>query len=76
MTVREAGSETRHSVRVERADLQTLHPGAQDPSELVRASFQFLLEREPKESILRRFALSEIERYFPEFRAWTARQRA
>jgi hypothetical protein len=29
--------------------------------------FQFLLEREPKESILRRFDVTVISRYFPEF---------
>ena len=35
--------------------------------ELVRLSFEFLLEREPKESILRTFELPVIGRYFPEF---------
>jgi hypothetical protein len=37
------------------------------PDHLVTASFRFLLDREPRESILRGFRLSEIERYFPEF---------
>jgi hypothetical protein len=37
------------------------------PEELIQKSFQFLLEREPKESILSRFDLSVISRYFPEF---------
>ena len=32
---------------------------------LVRASFEFLLEREPQGAILRRFKLADIERYFP-----------
>jgi hypothetical protein len=67
VTVRDGGSETRHAVRVEKDDLETLQPGAQDPSELVHASFQFLLEREPKDSILRRFRLTEIARYFPDY---------
>jgi hypothetical protein len=31
------------------------------------AAFRFLLEREPKESILARFDVSVIARYFPEF---------
>jgi hypothetical protein len=35
--------------------------------DLVRASFGFLLEREPRESILRSFDLSAISRYFPEY---------
>jgi len=35
--------------------------------ELIRKSFQFLLEREPKESILAKFNLKLIKSYFPEF---------
>lgn len=35
--------------------------------DLVEASFAFLLEREPKESILREFDLTVIGRYFPEY---------
>lgn len=38
-------------------------------AELVRASFAFLLEREPAGSILRRFSLDVIPRYFPEYPA-------
>ena len=36
---------------------------------LIEESFRLLLEREPKESILRSFALPVIETYFPEYRA-------
>jgi hypothetical protein len=32
--------------------------------------FQFLLDREPKVSILRRFDVTGISRYFPEFRRY------
>jgi len=35
--------------------------------ELVRASFDFLLAREPKESILKAFDLAVIKRYFPDY---------
>jgi hypothetical protein len=42
--------------------------------ELVRASFAFLLEREPRTSILRSFDLPVIERYFPDYRDAMARQ--
>ena len=66
VTVRD-GSETRHRVRVSRADLARLDPGASDPVNLVEASFAFLLEREPKESILREFDMAVIGRYFPEY---------
>lgn len=48
-------------------DLERLDPGAGDPTDLVRRSFAFLLEREPKESILRSFDLTAIGRYFPDW---------
>ncbi|MEA1940403.1 MAG: hypothetical protein U9N03_07065 [Candidatus Caldatribacteriota bacterium] len=35
--------------------------------ELIKKSFEFLLERESKESILSRFNLKIINQYFPEF---------
>lgn len=37
------------------------------PEALVRASFEFLLEREPAGSILPRFELPVIQAYFPDF---------
>ena len=61
------GSSSRHEVTVTRAVLDRLAPGADDPVDLVRRSFVFLLEREPKESILRSFDLTVISRYFPEY---------
>jgi hypothetical protein len=33
----------------------------------IEAAFRFLLDREPKESILGRFDVTVISRYFPEF---------
>ena len=41
--------------------------GGADPETLVRASFEFLLEREPVTSILSTFSLDVIGRYFPEY---------
>ena len=58
---------SRHEVTVSRADLERLAPGATDPSELVRRSFEFLLQREAPASILRTFDLPLIGRYFPEY---------
>lgn len=58
-----------YQVSVSRGELATYAPGAAEPSELVACSFDYLLEREPRESILRQFALSEIERYFPSYRS-------
>lgn len=56
-----------HLVSVGRADLERLAPGAADPDDLVRRSFEFLLEHEPRTSILREFDLPMIGRYFPEY---------
>jgi hypothetical protein len=60
-------SESFHQVTLNPKDLARLAGGAAEPEELIRESFQFMLEREPKESILARFDLSVIGRYFPEY---------
>lgn len=59
------GSTTEHEVTLGPDDVERL--GAPDARTLVRESFEFLLEREPKESILQRFELAVIGRYFPEW---------
>lgn len=46
---------------------QRLTDSREEPEELVRRSFEFLLQREPKESILKEFELPVIQKYFPEF---------
>jgi hypothetical protein len=66
---------TEHDVGVRTEDLDRFDPGSSDPSDLVRRSFDFLLEREPKESILRSFDLPVIASYFPEFEARIRRSR-
>jgi hypothetical protein len=63
----EGGSETAHRVTLKPGDYERLAKGKVEPEELVRRSFEFLLENEPKESILSRFDLSLIGRYFPQF---------
>jgi hypothetical protein len=67
VTVRAADSSTEHDVTLSGSDLERLGPGYASPEDLVRACFEFLLEREPKESILSSFDVGVIERYFPEF---------
>jgi hypothetical protein len=67
VTVRERGSESRHRVTLRKADYERLAGGKASPEALVTESFRFLLEREPKESILRSFDLTVIGRYFPEY---------
>ena len=67
VTVADHGSESRHSVTFTRADFQKRARSGETPESLVRRSFEFLLAREPKESILRSFELHAIGRYFPEY---------
>jgi hypothetical protein len=64
--VREGKSETRHRVPLSQRDFARLSGGA-TAEDLLAAAFRFLLDREPKESILARFDVSVIARYFPEF---------
>lgn len=65
--VSDGTSSSRHEVTVEPGTLDDLGVAEGDAAELVRRSFEFLLEREPKESILSSFELSVIGRYFPEY---------
>jgi hypothetical protein len=67
VTVRDSSGTSSHEVRVTPEDLARYGSGTEDPEALVRRSFEFLLEREPRGAILRSFDLSEIERYFPEY---------
>jgi hypothetical protein len=65
--VRVGNGETRHHVTMARATCERLTMGTHSPDRCIEAAFQFLLDREPKESILRRFDIAMISRYFPEF---------
>jgi hypothetical protein len=65
------GAATSHTVTVPPGFARGL--GWDDDEPLVRASFAFLLEREPATSILGRFSLEVIERYFPAYRSEIAR---
>lgn len=58
---------SRHEVRISREDLARLAPAGITVEQLVQASFDFLLAREPRESILRTFDLPDISRYFPDY---------
>lgn len=66
VTVSDGGS-TRHRVRAARSYVERLSRPGESPEDLVSRCFAFLLEREPKESILAEFELPVIERYFPGF---------
>ena len=60
-----------HDVTVAAADATDLAAAADqsDVERLVYETVAFLLEREPKESILGAFDLTVVGRYFPEFEA-------
>jgi len=66
--VREGDSSSIHDVTVTNGDLTSFAQG-QPAQVLLEESFRFLLEREPKEAILLRFALPVIARYFPDYPA-------
>lgn len=61
------GSQSSHIVMLSRQYYQQLAGANITPEELVRYSFIFLLEREPKEAILPTFTLPIISKYFPEY---------
>ena len=70
MQVTEPNGQTRHSVRLNQHDFEQLTAGKETtPEELVKKSFEFLLEHEPKHHILRQFELPTIGRYFPDYPA-------
>ena len=67
VTVGDDAAATLHHVTVDRETLEDLAPGM-TPQELVRISFEFLLERESRESIMRSFELPIIGRFFGDYR--------
>lgn len=66
VTVDDGRGTSRHTVTLTTRDRERYF-GAATPEEGIEAAFRFLLDREPKESILRTFDVAVIARYFPEF---------
>ncbi len=63
----DAGAETQHCVTVpERFLADSGIAPSQEPL-LGRASLEYLLEREPPSSIMARFTLEDIARFFPDY---------
>ena len=60
---------TSHEVSVPAGFPARLGCGHIAPEELVKASFDFLLQREPATSILREFSLDVISQFFPGYPA-------
>ncbi|MGH2527592.1 MAG: hypothetical protein ACRDG2_12675 [Actinomycetota bacterium] len=67
VSIRDEDSSTEHDVTLSASDYDRLGTKYGTPEDFVRVCFEFLLDREPKESILPRFDISVISRYFPEF---------
>ena len=65
--INEENSKTEHNVELDNEYYQKLTGDKITEEELIKKSFQFLLERESKDSILSRFNLKVIKRYFPEY---------
>lgn len=67
VTVSDGRGTSRHEVTISAGDQARLTQEEASAEDLLDAAFRFLLDREPKESILRRFDITVISRYFPEF---------
>jgi hypothetical protein len=65
--VRDGRGETHHHVTASPEVCERLTGGQGTPEECIQAAFAFLLDREAKESILQRFDVKVVARYFPEF---------
>ena len=63
----EGTSRTVHEVTLSEKDHRKLTREKCTPRQCIQAAFEFLLEREDKESILSEFDVSVIQRFFPEF---------
>lgn len=58
---------TRHEVTAGAGVLGRVARPGEDAAATIRRAFAFLLDREPPESILPRFPLEVVGRYFPDF---------
>lgn len=68
VVVGEGNDTTHHTVTVDKDYADSLHVGDCPVEKIVETSFEFLLAREPKTSILRTFGLDVIEEYFSEYK--------
>ena len=67
VVVRDARGESRHRVTIEADEAERWAKLGAEPSDCVKAAMRFLVDREPRESILSAFDMRVIRRYFPEF---------
>lgn len=67
VVVRDARGESRHRVTMQADEAKRWAKLGAKPLRCVEAAMRFLVDREPKESILSAFDMRVIRRYFPEF---------
>ncbi len=65
--VKDIQGESSHEVTLSRETYDRLTDSKFAPETCVEACFRFLLDREPKESILSSFDVDRIAHYFPDF---------
>jgi len=67
VNIKEKDNVSEYTVTLDDEYYQNLTEGKITKDELIKKSFEFLLERESKESILSKFNLRIIKNYFPEY---------
>ena len=65
--IKEGNTRTEHVVILDENYYQYLTDGKIEKEELIKKSFEFLLQRESKESILPKFDVRIIKTYFSEY---------
>jgi hypothetical protein len=65
--VRDLRGESRHRVTIEANEAERCEKLGAESSRCAEAVMRFLIDREPKESILSAFDMGVVRRYFPEF---------
>jgi len=74
VTVDEENSKSTHTVTLDDQYHKKLSGNIIPKENLIKKSFEFLLEREPKESIMSDFDLKTINKFFPEFESYISMQ--
>ena len=67
VSVEEGETRTDHTLTLDDAYYEYLTKGEISKEKLIKRSFEFLLERESKESILSKFDLKVIKNYFSDY---------
>lgn len=67
VTIKEENNSSEHLVTLDDEYYRELTDEKISKDTLIKRSFEFLLKREPKESILSKFDLRIINNYFPEY---------